>query len=52
MPEVLLPQFEGFVPLTTPATSAHAAGTLVDKYGRHITYILSLIHISEPTRPY
>ena len=39
MPEVLLPQFEGFVPLTTPATSAHAAGTLVDKYGRHITYI-------------
>jgi cyclic pyranopterin phosphate synthase len=30
---------EQFVPTTTPATSSHAPGTLVDKYGRHITYI-------------
>lgn len=28
-----------FVPPTTPANSSHADGTLVDKYGRHITYI-------------
>ena len=38
-PEALPPHLEGFVPPTSPATSAHAPGTLVDKYGRHITYI-------------
>lgn len=36
---MVLPSLGGFVPSTTPATSAHAPGTLVDKYGRHITYI-------------
>ncbi|HMM54486.1 MAG TPA: GTP 3',8-cyclase MoaA [Candidatus Desulfobacillus sp.] len=30
---------EGFRPTTTPETSPHADGTLVDKYGRHITYL-------------
>lgn len=29
----------GFTPPTSPATSRHADGTLVDKYGRHVTYI-------------
>lgn len=29
----------GFKPTTSPETSRHAAGTLIDKYGRHITYI-------------
>jgi len=38
-PESLPPGLEHFVPPTTPATSSHAPGTLVDKYGRHITYI-------------
>ena len=30
---------EGFKPTTSAETSRHAPGTLVDKYGRHITYI-------------
>lgn len=30
---------EHFVPRTSPERSDHADGTLVDKYGRHITYI-------------
>jgi cyclic pyranopterin phosphate synthase len=38
-PESLPSGLEHFVPPTTPATSGHAPGTLVDKYGRHITYI-------------
>lgn len=38
-PEAVPARLEHFVPPTTPATSAHAPGTLVDKYGRHITYI-------------
>ena len=38
-PESVPARPEHFVPTTTPATSAHAPGTLVDKYGRHITYI-------------
>lgn len=38
-PEFVPVQLEHFVPTTTPATSGHAPGTLVDKYGRHITYI-------------
>ena len=29
----------GFVPPTSAATSKHADGTLIDKYGRHVTYI-------------
>ena len=29
----------GFTPPTSAATSKHADGTLVDKYGRHVTYI-------------
>lgn len=29
----------GFVPPTSPATSRHADGTLVDRYGRHLTYL-------------
>ena len=29
----------GFKPTSTPETSRHADGTLIDKYGRHITYI-------------
>jgi cyclic pyranopterin phosphate synthase len=38
-PESVPAGLEQFVPTTTPATSGHAPGTLVDKYGRHITYI-------------
>ncbi len=38
-PESVPVGLEQFVPTTTPATSSHAPGTLVDKYGRHITYI-------------
>ena len=38
-PESVPAGLEQFVPPTTPATSSHAHGTLVDKYGRHITYI-------------
>ena len=38
-PESVPPSLERFVPPTSTATSAHAPGTLVDKYGRHITYI-------------
>lgn len=38
-PESIPSGLEHFVPKTTPATSSHAPGTLVDKYGRHITYI-------------
>ena len=38
-PESVPSGLEQFVPPTTPATSSHADGTLVDKYGRHITYI-------------
>lgn len=38
-PEPVPSHLEGFVPPTTAASSTHAPGTLVDKYGRHITYI-------------
>ena len=38
-PESVPSGLEHFVPPTTPAASPHAPGTLVDKYGRHITYI-------------
>ncbi len=38
-PEALPESLAGFVPATTPETSKHADGTLVDKYGRHVTYI-------------
>ena len=38
-PESVPAGLDQFVPSTTPATSGHAPGTLVDKYGRHITYI-------------
>lgn len=38
-PESVPAGLEQFVPPTTLATSSHAPGTLVDKYGRHITYI-------------
>ena len=38
-PEIVPAHLEGFRPATTAATSSHANGTLVDKYGRHITYI-------------
>ncbi len=38
-PESVPSGLEQFVPPTAPATSSHAPGTLVDKYGRHITYI-------------
>jgi cyclic pyranopterin phosphate synthase len=37
--EVLPQALTGFVPTTTAATSPHADGTLIDKYGRHVTYI-------------
>lgn len=29
----------GFIPPTSPASSRHGTGTLVDKYGRHVTYL-------------
>lgn len=38
-PEAVPAALNGFVPTTTAADSAHADGTLVDKYGRHVTYI-------------
>jgi cyclic pyranopterin phosphate synthase len=38
-PEVVPHALADFVPTTTAATSPCADGTLVDKYGRHITYI-------------
>jgi cyclic pyranopterin phosphate synthase len=38
-PESVPSGLEHFVPPTTAASSSHAPGTLVDKYGRHITYI-------------
>jgi len=38
-PEAVPSSLAGFVPPTSAATSPHADGTLVDKYGRHVTYI-------------
>ncbi len=38
-PEIVPDLLAGFVPPTSPATSRHVDGTLVDKYGRRITYI-------------
>ncbi|MFZ2854416.1 MAG: GTP 3',8-cyclase MoaA [Rhodocyclaceae bacterium] len=38
-PEAVPSSLSGFVPTTTAATSAHADGTLIDKYGRHVTYL-------------
>jgi cyclic pyranopterin phosphate synthase len=38
-PESLHQALVGFTPNSLPATSTHADGTLVDKYGRHVTYI-------------
>ncbi|MDA0188729.1 MAG: GTP 3',8-cyclase MoaA [Proteobacteria bacterium] len=38
-PEAVSESLSGFVPPTSPATSKHADGTLVDKYGRHVTYL-------------
>jgi len=38
-PESIPSQLKDFVPPTSAATSTHAPGTLIDKYGRHISYI-------------
>jgi cyclic pyranopterin phosphate synthase len=38
-PEVVPHALAGFVPTTTAATSTQTDGTLIDKYGRHVTYI-------------
>jgi cyclic pyranopterin phosphate synthase len=38
-PEAVAPSLNGFVPTTTAAASTHPDGTLIDKYGRHVTYI-------------
>ena len=38
-PEAVPQSLTGFVPTTTAAASQHAEGTLIDKYGRHVTYI-------------
>lgn len=38
-PATALPHLTGFMPSTTSESSTHAPGTLVDKYGRHITYL-------------
>ncbi len=38
-PEAVSESLSGFIPPTSPATSKHADGTLVDKYGRHVTYL-------------
>ena len=38
-PEVVPPALSGFIPPITAGNPAHADGTLVDKYGRHVTYI-------------
>ena len=39
IPETLPTGMENFRPTTTAESSRHADGTLVDKYGRHVTYI-------------
>lgn len=38
-PDAVPAGLAGFVPPTRPETSRHPDGTLVDKYGRHVTYI-------------
>ena len=38
-PETVPPHLADFAPATTPENTIHAPGTLVDKYGRHITYL-------------
>ena len=38
-PEAVPDSLIGFIPPTSPATSRHADGTLVDRYGRHVTYL-------------
>lgn len=38
-PEETPESLSSFRPGTSPASSRHADGTLIDKYGRHITYI-------------
>jgi cyclic pyranopterin phosphate synthase len=38
-PEAVPHALAGFVPTTTAATSTQTDGTLIDKYGRHVTYI-------------
>ena len=38
-PEAIPDSLVGFTPPTSPASSRHADGTLVDKYGRHVTYV-------------
>ena len=39
IPETLPTGMENFRPTSTAESSRHADGTLVDKYGRHVTYI-------------
>jgi len=38
-PETVPDSLVDFSPSTPSAASRHAEGTLVDKYGRHVTYI-------------
>ena len=38
-PETVAQALAGFTPDSSPAISTHADGTLIDKYGRHVSYI-------------
>ena len=38
-PEAVPDSLGGFHPSTSPTASRYAHGTLVDKYGRHVTYL-------------
>ncbi len=38
-PEATLPELQHFRPTTSRASASHPEGTLVDKYGRRITYV-------------
>ena len=38
--------------VSSPLAAAQISGKIVDEAGNPVPYVLSLIHISEPTRPY
>lgn len=38
-PEAVSDSLIGCTPTVSPATARHADGTLVDRYGRHVTYL-------------
>ena len=52
MPVVRVTWFEGKETATKQAVAAEITESIVRNTGTDPKYILSLIHISEPTRPY